>query len=215
MSEKERDGVTTEAHVDSQETADASSASQNKWSAMAEEEAQDDALNLVDSDDAALELDLSPLELANRLEQSQKALAHAKDEVLRLQADMVNIRKRAENDMVKARKFGLEGFLKEILPVLDSLELGVQACVDAGETTEGIHEGVSLTQKMLLDLLDKHGLVAIEPVGEKFDPEKHQAVSMQPADGEPGRVLTMLQKGYSLNGRVIRPAMVVVSTAAK
>ncbi len=151
----------------------------------------------------------------------QLAAAEAKAEenwqrVLRMQADMENLRRRTEKDLENARKFALEGFAKDLLPVLDSLELGLSAAQGDSEEVARFREGTELTLKQFHAALQSNQIDVIDPEGRPFNPEWHQAMSMQPsADHQPNTVLTVFQKGYSLNGRLLRPAMVVVSKAGQ
>jgi len=134
------------------------------------------------------------------------------DRYLRAAAETENVRKRASRDVERARKYALEGFGSEMLAVKDSLELGLNAV----ESTDaaGIAEGSKATLKLLTTALERFGITEIDPMGEPFDPERHEAINMQPtSDAEPGSVLSVVQKGYSLNGRLLRPAMVVVASA--
>jgi len=134
------------------------------------------------------------------------------DRYLRAAAETENVRKRASRDVERARKYALEGFGSEMLAVKDSLELGLDAVESADAA--GIAEGSKATLKLLTTALERFGITEIDPVGEPFDPERHEAINMQPtADAEPGSVLSVVQKGYSLNGRLLRPAMVVVAAA--
>ncbi len=133
------------------------------------------------------------------------------DKALRATAELDNVRKRAARDVENAHKYALERFVNEFLPVLDSMELGLDASQSA-QDLEGLREGLHLTLKKLLDCLDKFGVKAIDPVGEKFDPDWHEAVSMQELEGAAaGDIVTVMQKGYELNGRLVRPAMVIVA----
>jgi len=134
---------------------------------------------------------------------------------LRSQAELDNVRRRAEKDLESAHKFGLEKFANEILPVKDSLELGLAAVEEnSDEAVEKLREGTELTLKMLTSALEKFGIKEINPVGEAFNPEQHQAMTMQEsAEAAPNTVLVVMQKGYLLNERVMRPALVVVSKA--
>lgn len=153
--------------------------------------------------------------LEELLEQAQAELAEAKDQVLRTQAEMQNVRRRAEQDVEKARKFALERFSKDLLPVLDNLERAIDSADQENEQLKPLREGVELTQKNFLEVLARFNLERLDPVGEPFDPQMHEAISMVPApDAEPNTVINVAQKGYALNGRVIRAAMVVVSQAA-
>lgn len=137
--------------------------------------------------------------------------------VLRAQAEMQNVRRRAENEVSNARKFALERFATDLLPVVDSLERGLESVPEDNddEQVKSLREGSTLTLKMLLEVLTKFNVQQLDPVGEPFDPKFHEAMSMQEnADAEPNSVLAVLQKGYTLNERLIRPAMVVVSKGA-
>lgn len=133
------------------------------------------------------------------------------DRYLRAAAEMENVRKRASRDVERARKFALESFGRELLDVKDSLEIGLDAATDADAAA--LREGTEATLKLLTTKLEQFGIATIDPAGEPFDPEHHEAISMQPApDAEPGSVLAVIQKGYLLNGRLLRPARVVVAT---
>ncbi len=140
------------------------------------------------------------------------------DQVLRSQAEMQNVRRRAEIDVEKAHKYALEKFVKELLPVVDSLEKAVESTAgseDAGELVASIREGVEMTLGLLMSSLKKFNVEQLDPVGEPFDPQCHEAMSMVPAPGaEPNSVVAVVQKGYLLNERLVRPAMVVVAKAA-
>jgi molecular chaperone GrpE len=130
---------------------------------------------------------------------------------LRLAAEMENLRKRAARDTEAARKFGIERFAAELLAVVDSLEMGLEA--GAAASVESLLEGKSATLKLLRGAMEKFDITAIEPEGEPFDPQLHEAMTMQPSDtAEPGSVLAVIQKGYVLNGRLLRPARVVVAS---
>lgn len=160
-----------------------------------------------ESGDTMNQLEILQQELEVQTQKAQENLELAQ----RTRADMENQRKRTLRDIENAHKYALERFVNELLPVLDSLELGIQA---SGTTTDitGLREGMLLTLKKFRDSLEKAGVVVVSPTGEKFNPDKHSAVSMIEAEGtEAGIVITVLQKGYELNGRLVRPAMVVVS----
>jgi molecular chaperone GrpE len=136
-------------------------------------------------------------------------VATAKEDVIRAQAEMANVRRRAEKDVENARRYSIEKIAKDILPVVDNLERALAA---AGEESNAVTEGVELTLKSMLSTLEKHKIEVINPVGEPFDPDQHEAISMVPnPDMEPNTVMDVVQKGYSLYGRVIRAAMVVVA----
>ena len=129
---------------------------------------------------------------------------------LRTAAELENVRKRAARDVEKAHKFALEGFGKELLGVRDTLEMGLAAA--EGASVESLIEGKKATLKLLTSTLERFGIEEVDPAGEPFDPELHEAISMQPSDDiEPGSVVTVVQKGYTLNGRLLRPAMVIVA----
>lgn len=136
------------------------------------------------------------------------ALEEAKAQVLYVKAEGENIRRRAMDDIDKARKFALEKFSSELLAVKDSLDAALK--IEATEV-QSYKEGVELTDKQLANVFEKFNIVEINPVGEKFDPNKHQAISMLENSGEPNTVISVLQKGYTLNERVLRPALVMVA----
>ncbi len=152
------------------------------------------------------------------LEQALADVEKYKDLALRAEAEMQNVRRRAEQDVEKAHRFGLEKFVSNLLPVVDSLEKAIESAqaaegADQG-ATQAIIEGVGLCHRMLLDSMAKEGCEIVDPEGEPFDPNLHQAMSaVENGDVEPNTVLTVVQKGYSLNGRLVRPAMVMVSKA--
>jgi molecular chaperone GrpE len=149
------------------------------------------------------------LEVANGTIESQK------DSVLRARADMENARRRAEQEIDKARKFALEKFAGELLPVMDNLERGMQVADTENEALKPIVEGIDLTLKSFVSAVQKFGVEVVDPQGEAFNPELHQAMSMQEsAELAPNTVMAVMQKGYTLNGRLLRPAMVMVSRAA-
>jgi molecular chaperone GrpE len=130
------------------------------------------------------------------------------DRYLRAAAETENVRKRATRDVEHARKYALESFAKEMLAVRDTFEMGIDAAESADAAS--LVEGNKVTLKLLIATLERFGITEVDPQGEPFDPELHEAISMQPsADAEPGSVLIVAQKGYALNGRLLRPAMVV------
>jgi len=153
-------------------------------------------------------------ELSALLEDARgKADAHW-DQCLRLQAELENLRRRAERDVANAHKFALERFAAELLPVRDSLEMGLAAFEGEGADPGKLHEGVELTLQMLTGAMGKFEIREVNPEGEHFNPEFHQAMSLQErGDVEPNTVVTVVQKGYLLNERLLRPAMVIVSKA--
>lgn len=144
----------------------------------------------------------------------QEEVTKYKDQFVRAQAEMENVRRRAEVDISKAHKFALEKFTKELLPVVDSLEKSVESVGEDAQVAV-IKEGIDLTLSMLTNALGKFNVEQIDPTGEPFDPQVHEAMSMVEAPGaEPNSVVAVMQKGYLLNGRLVRPAMVMVSKAA-
>jgi molecular chaperone GrpE len=137
------------------------------------------------------------------------------NQCLRLQAEVENLRKRAQRDLENAHKFGLEKFAVDLLPVKDSLEMGISAAEGESVDPVKLKEGTSLTLKMLGDVMERFGIVEIDPQGQRFNPELHEAMSIQKrTDVEPNTVVTVVQKGYTLNDRLIRPAMVIVAQGA-
>ena len=149
-----------------------------------------------------------------RVLELEEQLAAAKDQSLRAVADLQNVRRRAEQDVEKAHKFALEKFAGDLLPVIDSLERGLELSNADDESIKPMREGIELTLKMFHDTLKRYNLEAVDPHGEPFNAEHHQAMAMEEsAEVEPNSVLKVFQKGYLLNGRLLRPAMVVVSKA--
>lgn len=145
-----------------------------------------------------------------QLEELQAQADDNWDRYLRAAAEMENVRKRASRDVEHARKFALESFGRELLGVKDSLEMGLAAAESAD--VAALLAGSEATLKLLSTTLENFGVVELDPLGEPFDPEMHEALTVQAsADAEPGTVLTVIQKGYALNGRLLRPAMVIVA----
>jgi len=132
------------------------------------------------------------------------------NEVLRLRAELENLRKRTERDIDNARKYALEKFVESLLGVADSLDLGLKACQEATEIGP-LQQGTEMMHNQFFQTLERFGVKPIDPLGEPFNPDLHQAIATQPAEGEPNRVLQVLQKGYQLNDRLLRPALVIVS----
>ena len=138
-----------------------------------------------------------------------------KDAALRIRAESENVRRRSEQEIDKARKYALNKFAEELLPVIDNLERAIDMADKNDDATKAMMEGVELTLMTMTSTIAKFGLKVIDPQGEAFNPEFHQAMAMQEsADFAPNSVMAVMQKGYELNGRVIRPAMVMVSKAA-
>jgi len=173
------------------------------------ETAQEQAADDVSVDDASIEEALKA-----ELAEAQAEVASLKDQMLRVQADAQNVRRRAEADVEKAHKFGQEKFSRELLSVLDNLDRALAASPE-DEATKALREGVEMTLQGFISTLTKFNVEAIDPQGETFNPEFHQAMAMQEnADFPPNTVMAVMQKGYSLHGRLLRPAMVMVSKGA-
>ena len=150
------------------------------------------------------------------LEEVREQLADAEDRALRAVAEADNIRKRADKAVENAHKYALESLTEKLLPVLDSFEKAVETAVDDDQESDGsVHatlEGVELSFRLFIDVLEKAGIKSIDPTGEPFDPEYHEAMSvLENPDAEPGSVLEVIQKGYTLNDRLVRPARVLVA----
>ena len=155
-------------------------------------------------------------ELKKEFEEARQKANDNWDKAVRIQAEMENLKRRTQKDLEDAHKFALTGFAKDLLPVLDSLVLGLQAATGDSEEVKKFREGSELTIKQFESLFAKFNIVAIDPLGQPFNPEHHQAMLMQVVDGaEPNTVVNVFQKGYLLNGRLLRPAMVVVAKAAE
>jgi molecular chaperone GrpE len=160
-------------------------------------------------------LSTDPSVLAEQLAAANKQVAALMDQALRSQADAENVRRRASRDVENAHKYALEKFISELLPVFDSLEKAIESAESAAEgDTDAIVEGIRLSVKLFLDVAARAGVEQLDPVGEPFDPQHHEAIVMVPnPDMEPNSVMEVMQKGYTLNGRLVRAAMVVVSKA--
>ena len=184
-----------------------------------EQKVQDDAAieeQAVESnDDASMAAENEKNDSGNEaLEAAQQEIADLKDQMLRLQADSQNIRRRAELDVEKAHKFGLEKFASEMINVVDNLERGLAAAPEE-EATKAIRDGMEMTLSGLISALERFQVIGVNPEGESFNPELHQAMSMvENAEVAPNTVLAVMQKGYTLHGRLLRPAMVMVSKGA-
>jgi molecular chaperone GrpE len=147
-------------------------------------------------------------ETAAQLAEAQAKVAALQEEFLRAKAETENVRRRAQEDVSKAHKFAIENFAENLLPVLDSLEA---ALADSSTDIGKVREGVELTLRQLTGALEKGRVIALNPVGEKFDPHRHQAISMVPAEQEANTIVNVLQKGYVIADRVLRPALVTVA----
>lgn len=182
----------------------------------------DNAQNVTDMDtNAHSETDIEALQaqindLNQSLEQAQAKAAENWDALLRTRAEAENIRRRTARDLENAHKYALERFTQELLPIIDSLHMGLRAAQSADGAIDKLREGTELTLKMFETALAKFQVVAIDPVGQPFNPEQHQAVTLiESKDAAPNTVVTVLQKGYTLNERLIRPAMVIVAKVAE
>lgn len=174
---------------------------------------EDDQVELSSVDTEAPESnDVAALQA--EIEALKNEVASAQEQVLRASAEMQNARRRAQQDVEKAHKFALDKFVGDMLPVADNLERALEAASNQQGSLETIIEGVELTLKSMADGLKRHNVEAVDPAGEPFDPQLHQAMSMVPDPNvEPNTVINVFQRGYTLNGRLVRPAMVVVSKA--
>ena len=195
------------AQVENEETAAEQAAPEAEEHSAAEEAAEAAA----DATAAADEIGEAEL----TVETLQEELAAARDATLRAAAEAQNARRRAEQDVEKARKFALERFAGDLLPVVDNLERALEAAAEAPEGN-AIAEGVDLTLRSLLDVLGRFSIEQVDPAGEPFDPQLHEAMTMVPnPELEPNTVMDVMQKGFTLNGRLLRPARVVVSKAVE
>ena len=150
--------------------------------------------------------------IEDQLLKAQATIKEYWDQVMRMRAEVENNRKRAERDVENAHKYALKGFVENLLPVIDSMEMGQAAAASDNVTLDSIREGSEITMNMFAQVLERSGLQAIDPLGEKFDPQRHQAISMlEIKDAESNSVIEVMQKGFLLNDRLIRPAMVVVA----
>lgn len=186
---------------------------------MSEEEKVTTSPEVGDNEEAAPEAQAAtqthPEDVQALLEDARNKADEHWNQCVRLQAELDNLRKRAERDVANAHKFALEKFATDLLPVRDSLEMGIAAAGEGNEVDPvKLKEGSELTLKMLGDAMARFGIQEVNPEGEKFNPEYHEAMSMQErGDVEPNTVVAVIQKGYTLNERLIRPAMVMVSRA--
>jgi len=180
----------------------------------------DDAEATFEEGAAEMEVDSKTAEhsaedLSQLLEQARAKADEHYEQMVRAHAELENLKKRHARDLENAHKFALDKFVAELLGVRDSLELGHSAAQDQAADVEKLREGTELTLKMLGDVMAKFGVEQLDPIDQPFNPEFHQAMSMQPrGDVPPNTVVAVVQKGYTLNGRLVRPAMVMVSQAA-
>ncbi len=183
---------------------------------QAEIETEDDSdlqESVAEEKDVEEKADFTLEEVLEKLAEEKEGAVRAREDLLRVQAEMQNLRRRTEQDIEKAHKYGQEKFSTELLTVMDNLERALAAASDyEDETVKAIYEGVDLTLKSFTDCFNRFHIGSVDPMGEPFDPQLHQAVTiLDNSDVEPNTVIEVMQKGYTLHGRVIRPAMVVVS----
>ena len=191
-SSSKKDGVTTDTADESEVDEE-----QERGAAEVDETIEQSAETSHDTDDSA--------SLETQLEELKEAL-------LRSQADVQNGRRRAERDIENAHKYAIEKFIKDLLAVLDSMERALELAATTDGFDMAMLEGTQMTHKLLLDTVSRHGVEVVDPAGERFDPQQHEAMSMVESEGqEPNTVTAVMQKGYKLEGRVIRAAMVVVT----
>jgi molecular chaperone GrpE len=163
---------------------------------------------------AAPDADAEPAQLVALLEDARAKADDHWNQLLRARAEIENLHRRQARELENAHKFALDGFVRELLKVRDSLELGYEAAHTEGANLDKLREGTELTLKLMADTMAKFGVEAVSPEGQPFNPEFHQAMTLAPSDSvTPNTVLTVVQKGYLLNGRLVRPAMVIVSRA--
>jgi molecular chaperone GrpE len=162
--------------------------------------------------EAAENADADEEPIEQQLEKARETIKDYWDQMMRLRAEIDNNRKRAERDLENAHKYAIKNFVENLLPIVDSMEMGQTAAEADNATLESIREGSALTMNMFVQVLEKNGLEQIDPLGEKFDPERHQAISMLDVEGaESNSIIEVMQKGFLLNDRLVRPAMVVVA----
>ena len=165
-------------------------------------------------EEGTLEIEAEENSLEKQLEDAKAQAADNLDQLMRTKAEMENIRRRSEKDVTNARKYALEKFAQELLPVIDSMEMGAAAAMDENADITKLREGTEMTLKMFESAIDKFGIKGVHPKGEAFNPEHHQAMTMiDSPEHEPNMIIDVMQKGYLLNERLVRPAMVVVSSA--
>ncbi len=195
--------------------------SEDKTKKQNAEQINEEGIPTVDEIDALLESSEEALEQAQEtvsediealLSESQTEAEKHKDMALRIQADMENLRRRTRLDVENAHKYALNKFVDALIPAMDSMEMGMDAASKEEASIESIREGIDMTFKQLLDVLAEFNVERIDPKGEKFDPQFHEAMTMIPSpDHESNTVVDVIQKGYSLNERLVRPARVIVA----
>ncbi len=179
---------------------------------ISDEESLDSSAEMKDGADTDIQGEEADDSIEQQLEKAQATIKEYWDQVMRLKAEMENNRKRASRDIENAHKYALRNFAESLLPIVDSMEMGQQAAEADNANLSSIVEGTQLTMSMFVQVLEKHGLKQINPLGEPFDPEQHQAISMVEDDkAKTNIVIKVMQKGFLLNDRLVRPAMVVVA----
>jgi len=202
--------------TDAQEPADGQEPKDSRSEAQAKAYEETAAQQEPEAGDGGQEQGESAESLQARIESLEAAMESAKEQVLRYQAEAQNSQRRAQQDIEKAHKFGQEKLVTDLLPVVDNLERALESLDRDNPDFKAVIEGIELTHKSFVDALAKHKVEAVNPQGEPFDPELHQAMSMvENPDVEPNTVVEVFQKGYTLHGRLVRPAMVVVSKEAE
>ena len=179
---------------------------------MTKKQDQDESVEKIDDENIEVTEQETPEDdLETQLEAAQQSAKDNWDKVLRAQAEMENLKRRNAKDLENAHKFALDGFVKALLEVKDSLTMGLKTAQDDNASVDSITEGLEMTDKVFLSTLEKFGVELLNPTGEAFNPEFHEAVTMIPMpDKESNSVLEVVQHGFTLNGRLVRPAMVVV-----
>jgi molecular chaperone GrpE len=179
---------------------------------MTKKQDQDESIEKIEDENIeATEQEVPEDDLETQLEAAQQSAKDNWDKVLRAQAEMENLKRRNAKDLENAHKFALDGFVKALLEVKDSLTMGLKTAQDENASVASITEGLEMTDKVFLSTLEKFGVELLDPAGEAFNPEFHEAVTMVPMpDKDSNSVLEVVQAGFTLNGRLVRPAMVVV-----
>ena len=180
----------------------------------AQDEAKLDSAQAETENQGAADDEPAGEDLAAELAKAQITIKDYWDQIMRLNAEIENNRKRAQRDIENAHKYATQQFAEALLPVVDSMEMGIAASENENASHESIREGMQMTLEMFSKTMQKNGIETVHPVGEKFNPEHHQAMTLQESEEhDPNTVIAVMQKGYLLNERLIRPAMVVVSKA--
>ena len=209
--EVEQSATTDDASSAAHESDQGDQASTESVEKVVEHGSGEEAGNGADSGDEDVASEDSSRALKDALAALEKDLVEARDQVLRARADQENSRRRAARDAENARKFALEKFAGELLPVIDNFE----RALDAAAKDSAVHEGLDLSMKLLFGVLEKAGIEVVDPIGEPFDPTYHEAIAtVDNPDAQPGSVTEVVQKGYVLNGRLLRAAMVLVAKRA-